>query len=247
MHSAIETRDLTRTFGDHVAVDRVTLTVPWGRIHGYLGLNGAGKTTTIKMLTTLLAPTGGSARVAGHDVAREPLRVRDAIGLVGDEGGASRPSWTANEYVGYFARVRGLHDPRQAVADALDAVGLEPRWRRRAIGTYSTGMTRRVGIARALLGNPRVLFLDEPTRGLDLPAKRETWALLRRLVAGGDVTVFLSSHDAAEIRALCQDLTVIARGRLAYSGPTAGLGRDEGEFEAELVRLLQGERERVPS
>lgn len=240
MTHAISTRNLTRAFGEHVAVDRVTLAVPWGRIYGYLGLNGAGKSTTIKMLATLLAPTGGSARVAGHDVVADPLAVRAAIGLVGDEGAASRPSWTAEEYLLYFARARGLPDPRADVDAALDLVDLARPWRRRVVGTYSTGMRRRVEIARALLGRPRVLFLDEPTRGLDLPAKHETWALLRRLVAGGDATVFLSSHDASEVQALCQDLAVISHGRLAYQGPAAALGRDPAAFEASLVRLLRG-------
>lgn len=240
MDHAISTRDLTRAFGGHVAVDRVTLTVPWGRVYGYLGLNGAGKSTTIRMLATLLAPSAGSARVAGHDVVEEPLAVRAAIGLVGDEGAASRASWTAEEYLLYFARARGLRDARAEVDAALDLVDLARPWRRRVVAAYSTGMRRRVEIARALLGAPRVLFLDEPTRGLDLPAKHETWALLRHLVARGDRTVFLSSHDAAEVQALCGDLAVVAGGRLGYEGPAAALGRDPAAFEAALVRLLRG-------
>ena len=241
MSHAIEVDGLTRAFGESVAVDRLSLRVPWGRIYGFLGLNGAGKSTTIKMLATLLGPTAGRARVAGHDVVDEPLAVRASIGLVGDEGATSRPSWTAREYMGYFARARGL--PRAEADRLLDVVGLPAEKRGRAIATYSTGMCRRLEIARALLGGPRVLFLDEPTRGLDIPAKRETWALLEDLVDGGDVTVFLSSHEAAEIQLLCDELAVIARGRLTYAGPSAALARHAEGFDAALVELLEGRRD----
>lgn len=239
MEPAIQTRNLTRMYGEFVAVSRVDLDVPQGTIYGYIGLNGAGKTTTIKMLTTLIEPTAGTARVAGHDVTLEALAVRAAIGLVGDEAGASRPSWTPGEYIGYYARLRGLSHVRRRVKDALDLVGIEPAWRGRALALHSTGMKRRVEIARALLGRPRVLFLDEPTRGLDLPAKRTTWDLLRRLARDG-MTIFLSSHEVAEIQALCTRLAVIAGGRLTYEGPASGLGREPARFEADLLRLLKG-------
>ena len=239
--NAIETRHLTRKFGDFVAVDDVSLDVPEGTIYGYLGLNGAGKSTTIKMLAGLLAPTDGLARIAGHDVETDAFAVRSLVGLVGDEGGESRPSWTAEEYVRYFASLRGLPRPADETRRVLDLVGLEPAWRRRVIGNHSTGMKRRVELARALLGGPRVLFLDEPTRGLDLPAKRETWDLLRELAREEQVTVFLSSHDASEIQGLCDSLSVIARGRLTYSGRAAPLGRDPQAFEESLIRLLRGD------
>jgi ABC-2 type transport system ATP-binding protein len=106
------------------------------------------------------------------------------------------------------------------------------------MGTYSTGMKRRVEIARALMGHPKVLFLDEPTRGLDLPAKREMWSLLRRLAVDENVTTFLSSHDSHEIRSLCDEISVIARGRLVYTGATHDLGADLDAFEECLIRLL---------
>jgi len=106
------------------------------------------------------------------------------------------------------------------------------------IGTYSTGMKRRVGIGRALMGSPKVLFLDEPTRGLDLPAKRDMWSLLRRLAATQNVTTFLSSHDAQEIRTLCSEISVIAKGQIVYTGPTSELGADIDTFEERLIALL---------
>ena len=123
----------------------------------------------------------------------------------------------------------------------MDNVGLERRFRSKLIGTYSTGMKRRVEIARALMGNPKVLFLDEPTRGLDLPAKRDMWKLLRELATRENVTTFLSSHDAQEIRTLCTQISVISKGRLVFSGPARDLGADLDSFEERLIQLLTGD------
>lgn len=131
-----------------------------------------------------------------------------------------------------------MPDPRHHVERLLDNVGLDPAFRGKLIGTYSTGMKRRVEIARALMGQPKVLFLDEPTRGLDLPAKREMWHLLRRLAADENVTTFLSSHDSHEIRSLCDEISVIAKGRIIYTGATRDLGADLDAFEERLIGLL---------
>lgn len=241
---AIETSGLTRRFGDFVAVDGISLRIPKGHLYGFLGLNGAGKTTTIRMLTTLLPPSAGVARLWGHDVVKEPLAVRGLVGLVSDETSESQSTWTAREYLGYFARIRRIDNVAHEVERILDDVGLDARFRGKLIGTYSTGMKRRVEIARALMGRPKVLFLDEPTRGLDLPAKRETWNLLRRLAAEDQVTTFLSSHDAQEVRSLCSEISVIASGRVVYTGATRELGADLDAFEERLIELLT-ERDRV--
>ncbi len=235
---AIETDGLVRRFGDFTAVDGVTLRIPKGHLYGFLGLNGAGKTTTIRMLTTLLPPSGGTARLWGHDVVREPLAVRGLVGLVSDETSESQSTWTAREYLSYFARIRHIDNAQDQVERILNDVGLDVRFRGKLIGTYSTGMKRRVEIARALMGHPKVLFLDEPTRGLDLPAKRDMWNLLRRLAASENVTTFLSSHDAQEIRSLCSEISVIANGRVIYTGPTSELGSDLDSFEERLIELL---------
>jgi ABC-2 type transport system ATP-binding protein len=235
---ALETIGLTRNFGSLVAVDGVSLKVAKGQLYGFLGLNGAGKTTTIRMLTTLLPPTRGTAKLWGHDIAKEPLAVRSLIGLVSDETSESQSDWTAREYLSYFARIRGIPNVRDTVERCLTNVGLAEQFRGKLIGTYSTGMKRRVEIARALLGSPKVLFLDEPTRGLDLPAKRETWKLLRDLASSQAVTTFLSSHDAQEIRTLCTQISVIATGRLVFTGPTQDLGTDLDTFEDRLIELL---------
>jgi ABC-2 type transport system ATP-binding protein len=235
---AVETDGLTRRFGAFVAVDRVTLRIPKGQLYGFLGLNGAGKTTTIRVLSTLLPPSGGTAKLWGHDVVKEPLAVRRLVGLVSDETSESQSTWTAREYLAYFARIRHMPNPADEVERILDNVGLDSAFRGKLIGTYSTGMKRRVEIARALMGRPKVLFLDEPTRGLDLPAKREMWNLLRRLAANESVTTFLSSHDAQEIRSLCSEISVIAKGKIVYTGATRELGVDLDAFEERLVQLL---------
>ena len=159
---ATETNGLTRRFGDFVAVSEVTLRIPKGHLYGFLGLNGAGKTTTIRMLRTLLPPTAGTARLWGYDVVREPLAVRGLVGLVSDDTSERQSAWTAREYLSYFARVRRTAQVQDAVERVLDDVGLDTRFRGKLIGTCSTGMKRRVEIARALVGRPKVLFLDEP-------------------------------------------------------------------------------------
>jgi ABC-2 type transport system ATP-binding protein len=235
---AIETYSLTRRFGSLVAVDGVSFKVAKGQLYGFLGLNGAGKTTTIRILTTLLPPTSGSAKLWGHDVATEPLAIRNLIGLVSDETSESQSDWTAREYLAYFARIRGIEDVPDTVERCLGNVGLAEAFRGKLIGTYSTGMKRRVEIARALLGRPKVLFLDEPTRGLDLPAKREAWRLLRDLASQESVTTFLSSHDAQEIRTLCSEISIVAAGKLVFTGRTNDLGTDLDKFEERLIELL---------
>jgi ABC-2 type transport system ATP-binding protein len=235
---AVEMDGITRRFGDFVAVDNVTLRIPKGHLYGFLGLNGAGKTTTIRVLTTLLPPSAGIAKLWGYDVVKDPLAVRRLVGLVSDETSESQSTWTAREYLSYFARLRQIRDTRDHVERLLDDVGLDVAFRGKLIGTYSTGMKRRVEIARALMGQPKVLFLDEPTRGLDLPAKREMWNLLRRLAVDENVTTFLSSHDSHEIRSLCDEISVISKGRLVYTGATRNLGADLDAFEECLIGLL---------
>ena len=242
MPSAIHARKLTRRFGDFTAVDAVDLDVPEGALYGFLGLNGAGKSTTIRMLCGLLPPTAGEAKVAGFDVARETLDVRRRVGLIADlEAAQAHPSWTGREYLAYFARLWGLDHAELRAEALLDQVALAPEWRKRPMRAYSTGMRRRVEVARAMLGQPRVLFLDEPTRGLDLPAKRDMWAWLRLVAREEGMTVFLSSHEVREIRSLCDEITVIAKGGIVHRGPTSALGASDVDAEQELVRLLESD------
>jgi len=168
--------------------------------------------------------------------------VRRSVGLIADlEAAQAHPSWSGREYLRYFARLWELADADARVEALLDQVALAPEWRRRPMRAYSTGMRRRVEVARAMLGSPRVLFLDEPTRGLDLPAKRDVWEWLRAVAREERMTVFLSSHEVREIRALCERLAVIAGGRIVYRGATSALGATEDDLQDALVKLLRGE------
>jgi ABC-2 type transport system ATP-binding protein len=237
---AIQARGLAKRYGRVTALHGLDLDIPRGAVHGLLGLNGAGKSTAIRLLSGLLEPSAGHARVAGHDLATGARRVRASVGLIAEQDGTQAcASWTAQEYVAYFARLRGLPDAARVARASLAAIGIEGVTQRRLLGTYSTGMRRRVEVARGLLGQPAVLFLDEPSRGLDLPSKRDLWALVRRLASESGVTVLVSSHEVAEIRALCGSLTVLSQGRVTYAGPTARLGQSDATLEENLVRLLE--------
>jgi len=205
------------------AVRGVDLSVPAGQLYGLLGPNGAGKTTTIKMLTTLLTPTSGTARVLGHDVGADAAWVRAHIGYVfgGDKGLYERIS--ARDNLRYFAELYGVpaRDQRRRIGDVLDLVGLADRARDR-VESYSRGLRQRLHIARGLLHDPPVLFLDEPTIGVDPVAARELRTTIRSLVRSGK-TVLLTTHDMAEADALCDRIGVIAAGRLQAEGTPAEL------------------------
>ncbi|MFD7978830.1 ATP-binding cassette domain-containing protein [Streptomyces sp. NPDC059071] len=234
------------------AVRGVTFDVAPGELFGLLGPNGAGKTTTIKMLNTLLLPTSGTARVFGHDVAREPVAVRRRIGYVfgGDRGLYERLS--ALDNLRYFAELYGVEarDQKRRIAGLLDLVGLAGRERERVEG-YSRGMRQRLHIARGLLHRPDVLFLDEPSIGVDPVAARD----LRRTVAGlaaAGTTVVLTTHYMAEADELCDRIAVIAGGRIRALGTPESLksrvgDRDVLEFEVYGVdEELLGRVRRIP-
>jgi ABC-2 type transport system ATP-binding protein len=220
---AIVTEGLTRTFGKLLAVDALDLVVAAGRVFGLHGPNGAGKSTTIKMLTTLLPPTAGAARVAGFDVVREAVRVRASIGyvpqLVSADGGL-----TARENLAFSAKLYGVpraeRGPR--IDEALARMGLVTA-ADALVKTYSGGMVRRLEIAQALLHRPQVLFLDEPTVGLDPVARRAVWELLRGLQREGRVTILLTTHDMEEADHLCDEVAIMHQGRVAVVGAPAAL------------------------
>jgi ABC-2 type transport system ATP-binding protein len=230
--AAIEAVDLRRTYTVHTgwwrrstkeieAVRGVTLSVARGEAFGLLGPNGAGKTTTIKMLNTLLLPTSGTARVLGHDVAREPFAIRRRIGYVfgGDRGLYDRLS--ALDNLRYFAELYGI-DPRiqrQRIPELLDRVGLTGRETERVEG-YSRGMRQRLHIARGLLHEPEVLFLDEPSIGVDPAAARELRAMIRELCRLG-TTILLTTHYMAEADEVCDRVAVLDKGRVQAMGPPA--------------------------
>ncbi|HET7042032.1 MAG TPA: ATP-binding cassette domain-containing protein, partial [Gemmatimonadales bacterium] len=220
---AVVTAALTRRFKELVAVDRLDLTIPTGAIFGLLGPNGAGKSTTIKMLTTLLPPSGGTASVGGCDIVRAPAEVRRRIGYVPQLVSADG-ALTGEENLVLSAKLYGLDRGvrRTRIAEALDFMGLGDA-ARALVATYSGGMIRRLELAQALLHRPLVLFLDEPTIGLDPIARRSVWERLLASRREYGTTVLLTTHDMEEAEALCDTLAIMHRGRVAAEGAPAAL------------------------
>jgi ABC-2 type transport system ATP-binding protein len=226
---AIETQSLTRRFEELIAVDHLDLRIPYGQIFGLLGPNGAGKSTTIKMLTTLLNPTSGTALVAGFDVVKSPARVRRRIGYVPQMLSADG-ALTGRENLILSARLYGMpraeRDPR--IADALSFMGLAEA-AEKLVKTYSGGMIRRLEIAQAMLHRPAILFLDEPTIGLDPVARHAVWDRLRDLRREFGMTILLTTHDMDEADTLCDTLALMHLGKVAVTGAPADLKAALGE------------------
>lgn len=224
----IETRELTKRYGQHTAVANLDLDIHPGETYGFLGPNGAGKTTTIRMLTGVLQPSSGHARVAGHDVRTEPGAVRARVGLLPESTGAY-PWMTPVEYLRFFADLYGM---ARADADArvwalLQWVGLADRMAAR-IETFSRGMRARLAIARALVHRPQLVFLDEPTLGLDPLGQRDILALIQRANREEGMTVFLSSHALDQVGQVCTRVGIMNEGRLIAQGTAPELARRLG-------------------
>jgi ABC-2 type transport system ATP-binding protein len=222
-HSAIRAKELTKRFGNFTALDHVTFEVGRGELFGLLGPNGAGKTTLIRILTTLIEPSSGQAWVAGHDVLRAPRRVRDHIGVV-PQALTSDLELTAWQNLDVYGQFYGLPRAlRHARADhLLELVGLRER-AHDVVATFSGGMRRRLEIARGLIHSPRVLFLDEPTIGLDPQGRRAVWDLLEQLRGESDLTISLTTHYMDEAERLCDRIAIIDDGKIVASGTTPQL------------------------
>ena len=226
---AIAAEALVRRFGDFLAVDGVDLRVAEGEIYGFLGPNGAGKSTTVRMLCTLLLPSGGRARVAGHDVAHEPDAVRLSIGVALQEA-ALDDKQTGRELLRLQGRLYGLRrteiDGR--VRDLSELVDIGDALDHR-IGTYSGGMKRRLDLAAALVHNPRVLFLDAPTTGLDPASRVKVWEEVRRLNAELGITILLTTQYLEEADQLADRVGIISAGRIVAQGTPEELKRSMGD------------------
>ena len=220
---AIKTSDLTRQFGPLTAVDHVELCVPYGEIFGLLGANGAGKSTVIKMLTTLLSPTSGSAEVGGFDIIKSPGEVRRRIGYVSQLVSADG-ALTGYENLRLSAKLYGLAKAERGerIADALDFMGLADS-AHKLMKTYSGGMIRRLELAQAMLHRPAILFLDEPTIGLDPVARRMVWDRLLDLRRDYGMTVLITTHDMEEAETLSDELAILHAGRISVVGKPAEL------------------------
>ena len=241
--TAIVSERLAREFeGGIVAVDCVDLAVAEGEIYGFLGPNGAGKTTTVRMLTTLLQPTGGSATVAGHDVIKEPDDVRRKIGVALQEA-ALDPLMTGRELLELQATLHGIpkEEGRKRGNWLLDRVGLTLAADRR-VGTYSGGMQRRLDLAAALIHTPEVLFLDEPTTGLDPVSRKAIWEEVRKLNDEG-TTVFLTTQYLEEADQLADRVGIISGGRLVAEGTPGALKASVGKPHLELSLVHPGGKE----
>jgi ABC-2 type transport system ATP-binding protein len=225
---------LTRRFGSTTALDGFDLDVPAGTVHGLLGPNGAGKTTAVRILTTLLRPDSGRAQVAGHDIVREPARVRARIGLVGQQAAVDE-QLTGRQNLEMFARLHHLGTPaaRRRASELLGRFGLAEAADRTA-GKYSGGMRRRLDLAAGLITDPAVLFLDEPTTGLDPRARNEVWRTIRSLAAGG-TTVLLTTQYLEEADQLADALAVIDHGRVVAAGTSDELKGRLGDDHLDVV------------
>jgi len=240
MSTAIQAIDLVRDFGQVKAVRGVSLQVEEGEIYGFLGPNGAGKSTIVRILTTLLHPTSGSGSVLGHDVVAERTTVRRLIGVALQEAGLD-PKQTGRELLTLQGRLYGLRGqvlPAQ-VAEVTELVGLADAVDRR-IQTYSGGMKRRIDLASALLHRPRVLFLDEPTTGLDPLSRALVWDRIRELRGRYATTVFLTTQYLEEADELADRVAIIDHGRIVRQGTPAAL---KAEVGADVIDVAVDERE----
>jgi ABC-2 type transport system ATP-binding protein len=211
---AVDVHGLTKRFGDFTAVNEVSFSVKPGEIFGLLGPNGAGKSTLIRMLTTLMAPTAGSATVGGADIVRQSDTVRRTIGVI-PQALTSDPELSVEENLVIFARLYGVPRDRRKrlITELLDAVQLT-EWRDKPVKQLSGGMRRRVEIARGLVHEPRIFFLDEPTTGLDPVSRTSVWEMLQRIKAARDLTVILTTHYMDEADKLCDRIAIVDHGRL---------------------------------
>lgn len=223
---AVEVTGLTKRFGSFTAVDSVSFDVPEGEIFGYLGPNGAGKTTLMRMLTTLLIPSGGSAKIAGFDVVKNSADVRRQIGVI-SQAMTSDLDLTGYENLDIYGRFYGVpaRERRERIKYLLDMVGLSSR-AGELVAAYSGGMRRRLEVARGLVHKPKILFLDEPSSGLDPQSRRVMWELLRQIRQESSTTMFLTTHYMEEADALCNRIAIIDAGKLIVMGSPAQLKRE---------------------
>ena len=222
---AVATTGLTRLYGAMTALDSLDLTINQGDLFGFIGSNGAGKTTTLRILATFLAPSAGTAKILGHDVVRDADAVRHVIGYMPDFFGVYK-DMEVTEYLDFFGACYKIPTVQRekTVGDVLELVGLTEK-RGAIIGALSRGMQQRLGLARVLIHDPKLLLLDEPASGLDPRARIEMMAILQELQRLGK-TIIISSHILSELQTLCNRVAIIEKGKLIYSGPVQGV-RDQ--------------------
>ncbi len=238
MKTAIRTTGLTKTFGPKTAVDHLDLEICEGEIFGLLGVNGAGKTTTIRMLTGLSAITEGEASILGLDVSKDLKKIKPLINVSTQETAVAE-NLTVRENLSFMARIYGITD-KEAMDRVISSLELEEVASQKA-KTLSGGWQRRLSIAMALITDPKIIFLDEPTLGLDVLARRELWSVVRSLK--GKVTIILTTHYLEEVEALCDRIAVMAKGKLRALGTAAELKAQAGKdtLEDAFVAIVEKE------
>ena len=236
MSTIVEVRDLSKRFGDLVAVDGVSFSIEQGEIYGLLGPNGAGKTTTISMISCLLTPNEGSITVDGHTAAADARAVKAALGVVPQEI-ALYPTLTASENLAFWGRMYGLGgaELKHAVDAALELAGLEDRAKER-IETYSGGMKRRINIAAGVLHTPKVLLMDEPTVGIDPQSRNHILETVKRLNSSG-MTVLYTSHYMEEVEYLCDRIAIMDHGKIIAEGTLNELRDVVGGMDVVTVKV----------
>ena len=244
----IETKDLTKKFEDFLAVDGVDLNVGAGEVLALLGPNGAGKTTTVRMLTSILRPTSGMASVAGFDIVANAQKVRASVGVLTENHGlyARMPAF---EYLDFYGQLYGMepNHRHQRVAELLEQFGLAEDKHRR-IGEFSKGMRQKLALARALLHNPLVLLLDEPTSAMDPESARLVRDSIKEL-RSAERTIIICTHNLAEAEELADQIAIIRRGKIIAKGSPLALKQmllGAGEFEIQLATTLNGSHESLP-
>ena len=238
--NAIQTKELTKRYGEKTAVDALDLTVKQGELFALLGVNGAGKTTTVKMLSGLLAPTSGDAEILGYSLVSQTQEVKSRINLSPQET-AVAPKLTARENLELIAGIYGStrKEAKEKAAAMLEEFHMQEVAGQRA-GTLSGGWLRRLSIAMALFSKPQILFLDEPTLGLDVLARRELWNIIEKLK--GRVTVILTTHYMEEAASLADRVAILAHGRLRLCGTVQEIldAAGETDFENAFIKLAGG-------
>jgi ABC-2 type transport system ATP-binding protein len=240
--TVIETQDLTKVYGEQTAVNRLTLTINQGEVFGFLGPNGAGKTTTLLMLLGLSEPTSGKARVCGFDPTREALKVKRVVGYLPENVGFY-DDLNGIQNLLYISRLNGIPDDaaRPKIEELLKQVDLGPEPKKK-VGEYSRGMRQRLGIAEVLLKNPQVVFLDEPTLGLDPDGSLQMLNLIQSLSREKKITVFFSSHLLDQVQKISTRIGIMLKGTMVATGRIEDLGKEklgleEGKYTLEELYM----------
>ena len=239
MGTMVDIAGLRKEFGSIVAVDGVSFTVGQGEVLGFLGPNGAGKSTTMKMITGFLTPTGGTAKICGYDILEQPLEAKKRIGYL-PEGAPAYQDMTPAAYLTFIGEMRGFEgeDLRKRISDTVEKVNLQSVLEQ-SIETLSKGFKRRLGLAQAILHDPEVLILDEPTDGLDPNQKHEVRSLIRTMAP--EKAIILSTHILEEVQAVCTRAIIIAKGKVVTDGTPADLERQSPTHNTVVLTVRGGD------